>query len=469
MQVYLHNYSFKLAFTFTNEYNYLNFCLIRKEAFMPKQLTLSERIVIERMLSQDYTFASIARRLERSSSTISREILKYRCFVNKLPREGELDCVNKFSCQRNRLCLDSDTSHECYGYRCKRCPDGVDCTQICNQYISSHCSLLDKPPYVCTNCKEQKTCKKNHAYYTAHRANAAHIKCIKLAHSGIRKTPEEIQEIGKLIKPLILKGQSLNHICTTHCDELGISEKTLYNYIDQRVFDVKNIDLPKKVVYRKRRERKVLTKLEYKYRQGRTYEDFLSFIKENPDLPIVEMDTVKGNREKGKVMLTMIFRKSHFMLIFLMPDGTQKSVLNVFDTLTDLLGLQLFRVLFPVILTDNGVEFKDPESLEYTRSGCPRTRLFYCDPQASWQKPLVENNHRLIRRILPKGTSFNDLSKDDTTLILRHINSVLREQLQDKTPFDLMDSIDEKKLLLALNLSPIPPDEVMLRPALLKK
>jgi IS30 family transposase len=179
------------------------------------------------------------------------------------------------------------------------------------------------------------------------------------------------------------------------------------------------------------------------------------------------MDTVKGKREKSKVMLTMAFRKSHFMLIFLMHDGTQQSVLAIFDYLTDLLGLNLFRRLFPIILTDNGVEFKDPNSLEYSTNGCPRTRVFFCDPQASWQKPLIENTHRFIRRIVPKSVSFNTLSKEDPHLIVCHINSVLREQLQDQTPFDLMQSEDEKKLLSCLNLQPIPPDEVILRPTLI--
>lgn len=101
--------------------------------------------------------------------------------------------------------------------------------------------------------------------------------------------------------------------------------------------------MPQKVVYRQRRPKRVLTKLEYQYRQGRTYEDFNSYIEANPDLSIVEMDTVKGGREKGKVFLTMIFRKTSFMLIFLMKDGTQESVLQVFDTLTELLGMALFK------------------------------------------------------------------------------------------------------------------------------
>jgi len=434
---------------------------------MPKQLSLPERIIIERMLHQDYSFASIARVLERSASTVAREVLHYRCFSGRIPLPGENDCIHKTGCLKNALCPEMGF-HGCFATRCKRCPDGVICTSICEDYESFQCDLLDKPPYVCSNCKMQKRCKRNKAYYTAHKANAAHQRALKEAHSGVRKTPKQLREIAEIIEPLIAKGQSLNHICVTHGDELGISERTLYNYIDQNVFKVRNIDLPQKVVYRQRRPKRMLTKLEYQYRQGRTYADFESYTAANPELSIVEMDTVKGGREKGKVFLTMIFRKTSFMLIFLLKDGTQDSVIQVFDSLTEILGLALFKRLFSVILTDNGVEFKNPKALEHTRPGLPRSRVFFCDPQASWQKPQVENNHRLIRRILPKGTSFNQLNISDVSLICCHINSVHREHLENKTPFELMDSADERKLLSALNLSPIPPDEVILSPKLIK-
>ena len=434
---------------------------------MPKQLSLPERMIIERMVHQDYSFATIARTLERSASTVAREVLHYRCLTAQIPLPGENDCVHKPTCRKNNLCPESGF-HGCFAARCKLCPDGVICSSICEDYESSQCDLLDKPPYVCSNCKMQKHCKRNKAYYSAHKANAAHQRALKEAHSGVRKTPKQLREIAEIIEPLIAKGQSLNHICATHGDELGISERTLYNYIDQNVFKVRNIDLPQKVVYRQRRPQKILTKLEYQYRQGRTYEDFKSYIEANPDLSIVEMDTVKGGREKGKVFLTMIFRKTSFMLIFLMKDGTQDSVLQVFDSLTKLLGLSLFKRLFPVILTDNGVEFKNPKALEHTHTGLPRTHIFFCDPQASWQKPQVENNHRLIRRILPKGTSFNKLNVPEVSLICCHINSVNREHLDNRTPFELMNSADEKKLLSALNLSTIPPDEVILSPKLIK-
>ena len=140
-----------------------------------------------------------------------------------------------------------------------------------------------------------------------------------------------------------------------------------------------------------------------------------------------------------------------------------------FDNLTALVGLDTFRKLFPVILTDNGVEFKGPHKLEFTENGARRTRIFYCDPQASWQKPHVENNHTLIRRILPKGTSFQFLTPEDIHLMTCHINSVARELFANNTPFSMMKEEKYKKLLEALALSPIPPDEVCLRPALLKR
>ncbi|MCQ2538615.1 MAG: IS30 family transposase [Lachnospiraceae bacterium] len=434
---------------------------------MTKQLSLSERIVIEQMIHRDYSFASIGRNLNRSASTIAREVLHYRCFSSRIPLMGENDCLNRHSCQRNTLCREKGV-HGCFASRCKRCPEGILCTSICDNYDSLQCDLLDKPPYVCSNCKMQKGCRKNKAYYTAHRANAAHLKALREAHRGVRKTPAELLKIAEIIEPLLAKGQSLNHICSTHAAELGVSERTLYNYIDKNVFKVRNIDLPKKVVYRQRRPKNVLTKYEYQYRQGRTIEDFKTYVEANPGISIVEMDTVKGSREKGKVLLTMIFRKSSFMLIFLMKDGTQDSVIQVFDALNELLGMALFKRVFGVILTDNGVEFKNPGALEHTRTGLIRTHVFFCDPQASWQKPHVENNHRLIRRILPKGTSFNKLNVGDIRLVCCHINSVIRENLDGKTPFELMDSADDKKLLSALNLSPIPPDEVTLSPKLIK-
>lgn len=318
----------------------------------------------------------------------------------------------------------------------------------------------------------KKSVKRNHAYYTAHRAHAEYSKQLHDARAGIRTSPERLMELNDLLMPLVNKGQSINHIFASHGKEIGLSEKTIYNYIDQHAFHIRNIDLPKKVRYRQRQNRphEVLMKMDYKCRQGRTYTDFTSYMEQNPKLSIVEMDTVIGARGSGNVLMTMLFRNTNFMLIFLLPDKSQASVNAVFDKLTLLLGLDLFRKLFPVILTDNGTEFKGVHNLEFTENGARRTRIFYCDPQASWQKGRIEKNHVLIRQILPKGTKFSTLSDESVHLITEHINSVTRELFENQTPFDLMSQKDEyKKLLDTLGLQPIPLNEVCLKPALLKR
>lgn len=433
---------------------------------MSKHLTLSDRAIIEKYLAQDMSFAFIAKRLNRSATTISREIRNHRCFVNGI-RYTSNDCVNYRTCLRKNLC-EQESIYTC-SHRCKTCTE-FDCRTLCTQYISAHCALLDKPPYVCTGCPNDKKCRRNHAYYTAHRAHAEYLKELSSARKGIRTSPERLLELNDLLMPLVNNGQSINHIFASHADEIGLSQKTVYNYIDQNAFRVRNLDLPKKVRYRQRHSHEVLMKSDYQYRKGRTYTDFTSFMEQNPKLSVVEMDTVIGARNSGKVLLTMLFRDTNFMLIFLLPDKSHQSVLNVFEKLTSLLGIELFRKLFPVVLTDNGTEFKGVHNLEFTDNGARRTRIFYCDPQASWQKGRIEKNHILIRQILPKGTKFSVLEDTDIHLITCHINSVVRELFDNQTPFDLMMQKEEyKKLLDILALQPIPLDEVLLKPALLKR
>ena len=434
---------------------------------MSKHLSLSDRALIEKFIAEGFTFAYIAKRLCRSPATISREIRLHRCFVER-QEVAENDCMHYTKCLKRDICSDDLGKPHCTTL-CKFCIL-LDCTKNCKSYASRHCKKLNKPPYVCNGCEKQHSCKLIHAYYSANRAHDAYLRELKESRCGIRTTVEDLERIDDLISPLIKKGQSINHIFASHADEIGVSEKTLYTYINDNVFLIRNMDLPKKVKYKARRKKtSVLTRIEYKFRRGRTLEDFQTFTQVNPDLPIVEMDTVKGARGSGKVLLTFIFRESNFMLIFLLKDGTQESVEGVFDWLTNQLGTETFKRLFPVILTDNGVEFKSPHNLEFSSAGIRRTRIFYCDPQASWQKAHVEKNHVLIRRILPKGTSFQFLTQEDATLIACHVNSFAREIFDNKTPFELMNKPEHKKLLDVLSLHRIPPDEVCLKPKLIKR
>ena len=155
---------------------------------------------------------------------------------------------------------------------------------------------------------------------------------------------------------------------------------------------------------------------------GRTYEDFLEYTAANPDTPVVEIDSVEG-RKGGKVLLTVFFRNSNLMLAFLRDRNTARSVTEVFEWLYNVLGHEQYCRLFPIILTDRGSEFTDPVSIECTKFGEIRSRVFYCDPQRSDQKGGCEVTHEFIRRVLPKGTSFDHLQQSDILRMMSHINS----------------------------------------------
>jgi IS30 family transposase len=143
--------------------------------------------------------------------------------------------------------------------------------------------------------------------------------------------------------------------------------------------------------------------------------------------------------------------------------------LDKFNHLEELWGLKNFRKVFPVILTDNGSEFKDPKSLEFSPKGKRRTKIFYCDPNTSWQKPGVEKSHVEIRKILPKGSSFEKLTQTQTFMVRDHVNSLSRENLNGRCAFELASLLLPDEVISTLALKRIPPDEVILKPLLLKK
>lgn len=293
-------------------------------------------------------------------------------------------------------------------------------------------------------------------------------------YSASRSKPQthgdELVSLDKLVAPLIKKGQPLTHIYAAHRDQIPVSERTLYRYIDAGMLGVGNLDLRRKVSYRQRRKQKkaVETITNKKFRKTRTYEDFLAYLKKHPDTNYVEMDTVLGTQGKGKRMLTMLFVQQSLMLIFLMRDGKANSVVEHFDWLTSALGLKTFRKLFPVILTDNGSEFKYTLELEHTIDGAKRTRIFYCDPQASWQKAHIEKNHEYIRYVIPKGKSLDPYTQEDFTILANHINNTKRFQYNGKAPIELATSAEFRDLFQVTGIQPIPADDVMLKPRLLK-
>jgi IS30 family transposase len=189
---------------------------------------------------------------------------------------------------------------------------------------------------------------------------------------------------------------------------------------------------------------------------------------------VVQMDTVEG-RQGGKVILTMSCVNSSFMLAYLRDANTSKSVTDVFQMLWEVLGKESFMEVFPVILTDNGSEFSNPTAIEFgpeiSRSdeeSIRRTYLFYCHPSSPFEKGAIENNHEFIRRILPKGTSFDNLTQADVQLMLNHINSYKRKKLNNKSPYETFAFLHGADVLSRLGAEYISPQSIILKPELLE-
>ena len=98
-----------------------------------------------------------------------------------------------------------------------------------------------------------------------------------------------------------------------------------------------------------------------------------------------------------------------------------------------------------------------------------RTQVFYCDPSSPYQKGACEVNHELIRRILPKGSSFDDLTQEDIFLMMDHINSYKRKKLNDRSPYETFSFYYGEDLLKKLGCSPVASENIILKPKLLKK
>ena len=432
-----------------------------------KHLKLSDRIVIEKGLNDGKSFAEIGRTIHKDPTTISKEIRKHSK-VKEYSGYGNVPCeANKdihVKCGLQHVCGDKQCTKKCVACRKYRC------SSVCPYYRPQQCAKLNKPPYVCNGCAKRVNCMMDKKFYSSKYADDEYRSLLVSSREGINQTPESIQRMNDILTPLIReKGQSLAHIYATHAEELGCSQRTLYEYIDSGVFDVRNIDLRRAVKYKKRKKSTSCSAKDKSYRIGHNYSDFEELLKMNPPSSIVEMDCVEGKKSDKKVLLTMTFRKFNLMLMFLLESQTQEEVLLVFDYLEDALGTTLFRQIFEVILTDGGSEFAAREELEKGKEGTSRTTIYYCDPYAFWQKGCCEKNHEYIRYVLPKGKiSFEALTQEKVTLLMNHINSVKRDSLNRRSPFELSQLLLDHKIHELLHLTEIVPDEVNLTPELLK-
>lgn len=387
-------------------------------------LSRENRDVIEHLINTNYNFTYIGNAINVDRTTISKEIRNNRYiksnFYSPFDSKAIKNVVNK-------------------------------------------CPFLQKPPYVCNTCKQKNKCQKHHIYYNAKVAQENYEKKLSESRQGVNITPEHIDEIERIIVPLIkYKKQSINQVYINHSDILDFSKVTFYNYIDNGILSLSNIDLPKKVKYKKRKSSNINTiyKRDTLILKNRTHEDYIVMIAKHPKYSKVQLDTVIGKSTDKKCLLTMYIVETHYMLIFLLDKKTAENVTNIFKDIKEGLGIEEYKKIFRIILTDNGVEFFNPYEMEYDyETGKKIANVFYCHPNASYEKHEIEVNHEYIRRVFPKGTSFENITTDIIKRLQDNINAIPRESLDGSTPFDLTNK-KYPKLIEYLNAQYILPDDV---------
>lgn len=384
-----------------------------------KHLTLSDRTDIQSGIEKGQTFKEIASLIGKDPSTISKEI-------------------------RRNVVIKETTILE---NQCATCP------------------LLTKPPYVCNRCPDKrKQCGYNKQFYYAKQAQKQYEALLSEAREGIALNRQAFYDMEKVVSDGLKKGQHLNHILATH--DFHVSRSSVYRYIDKGYMMAKNIDLPRKVKFKKRKKT-ALPPIAREDKIGRTYKDFKAHLLANDIKDWLEMDTVIG-RVGGKVLLTFTATYSNFIFAVLLENKTAFEVAKAIQNIKRACNKadQDFYKAFPVILTDNGGEFARVDDIETDIEG--ESQLFFCDPSNPAQKGKIEKNHTLVRDILPKGTSFDHLTQEDINLVMSHVNSVKRHNLRNKSAYEVFTFTFGKTLAEALGIKGISPEDVCQSPQLLE-
>ena len=373
-----------------------------------KHLTLSDRNDIQLGLERGETFKAIGQSILKDPTTVSKEV------------------------KRNKQIRDSTSNN-------------------------LPCPLLDKAPFVCNGCpKRRQNCGYKKILYLAKQAQKQYEQTLVEAREGTPLNSKTFWDMDKVISDGVKKGQHIYHILKTH--NLDVSSSTVYRHIRKGYLSIAPIDLARAVKFKERRKSK-LPSIPKEAKKGRSYEDFQNYLSLNQLDSWLEMDTVMG-RMGGKVLLTFNLSFCNFIFARLLDNKTALEVTKHLYAIKNTLHQadKDFFQLFPVILTDNGGEFARVDDIEMDVRG--ESKLFFCDPNRSDQKGRIEKNHTLIRDILPKGTSFDNLTQEDINLVCSHVNSVKRAALNGKSAYELFAFTYGEEIPKLLGISKIPAEDV---------
>ena len=419
-----------------------------------KHLTLEDRSIIEKDLILGKSRRSIALKLDKDPSTICKEVKVHRLIVKKTAYHGKgvRDCINMDTCP---ACINRY------------------CDKICSKYKMELCTRRDRTVGVCNGCDKYRSCRKTKYKYDAITADKKYRNILVSSREGSDLLYSEAKELAETIREPLKNGQSVYVILNNH-PEIKQCTKTIYNYIENgtlQEFNITMFDHRRKLKMKARKTNVLKKRKDMKYLNGRNFNDFISYSKDNTEASIVEMDTVYNDISNGPFIQTFYIRKLKLLYGILHEKLTSQDMLDGITLMKKWLGNDLFKELFQIILTDRGTEFVRADEIENLGS-----KIFYCDPMASYQKTQRENAHGPLRFILPKADEVKDLysiglrTQKDLNLVLSHFNSYQTKKLNGKSRFEYMDFAYSKyltALLDKLNLEVIEKDKVIMDPKLL--
>lgn len=391
-----------------------------------KHLSLEQRQIILRMIKERESLTNIAAMLNKDPRAISRELRNRRQLIKR---------------------------DEYFGKR--------------NDKYSQPCQRCSRFPFVCNGCESKKNCMYLVRFdYLPEQAHTNYQHLLKKARMGLNLTEAEFEKLDTTLYNGVKKGQSLFHIFSNN-EDLPISMRSAYRYVEHKVLSVSGIDLRRKVRLRRRKTiKKKIVLLDAKVRINRLYTDYIRFIASNPGVPITQIDLIESPKTINASLLTIHLINIRFMLAFPIPDKTSESVSKVFKMLQQTLTDEEYHKLFNVILTDRGSEFSNPSAIEiHHQTGEQLAHVFYCDPQASNQNAQIEENHSILRFIIPKGSNLSFLDYEKTNLMLSHLNSYSRSVI-NSSPIELFKIYYGESLLNKLKIKAISPDLIYLKPDL---
>ena len=232
---------------------------------------------------------------------------------------------------------------------------------------------------------------------------------------------------GKLIEKYLLKQYSPEQIAATLQIEyqIKISYVTIYKYI--YINRLADGVLYKQLRHQGKRRTKYGSKRKSRIKDRVSIHERPEVVELKKRIGDFEIDTIIGKGKKGAIV-TMVDRKSMYLKLSVPCSKNAKIVANEIKRL-----LYPYKKMIHTITTDNGLEFVRHKSV----SKALKCDFYFCDPYSSWQRGLNENINGLIRQYIPKGTNFENITKQQIIEIENRLNHRPRKTLGWKTPYEV--------------------------------